>query len=118
MRTLRLFALASTLSTAVAIKRVLVTGANKGIGLQICKKIVQTVPDAHILLGSRSAARGEKAVAELIASDASAAGRVELLELDVTDAASITAAAKDVAGRQPARVEAPCDLPATALPPL
>ena len=99
MRTLRLFALASTLSTAVAIKRVLVTGANKGIGLQICKKIVQTVPDAHILLGSRSAARGEKAVAEVIASDASAAGRVELLELDVTDAASIAAAAKDVASR-------------------
>ena len=87
------------------------TGANKGIGLQICKTIVQTVPDAHVLLvrrlsdvsplvcayvldrlasvpvpqGSRSKARGEKAVAEVIASEPTADGRVELVELDVLD---------------------------------
>ena len=101
------------------------TGANKGIGLQICKTIVQTVPDAHVLLvrrhsdvsplvcayvldrlasvpvpqGSRSKARGEKAVAEVIASEPTADGRVELVELDVTDEASVATAAKDVAAR-------------------
>ena len=77
----------------------LVTGANKGIGLQICKKIVQTVPDAHVLLGSRSAERGEKAVQEVISSVPDAAGRVELLELEVTDDASVAAAVKTVADK-------------------
>jgi len=89
------------LDPAAALKRVLVTGANKGIGLQICKKIVQTVPDAYVLLGSRSKTRGEKAVAAVIASDPSADGRVELVELDVTDDSSVSAAAKAVAAKYP-----------------
>ena len=50
VRRLRLIAL---LASASAVRRVLVTGANKGIGLQICKTIVQTVPDAHVLLVRR-----------------------------------------------------------------
>jgi len=78
---------------AGAVRRVLVTGANKGIGLQVCKKIVQTVPDAHVLLGSRSSARGAKAVEDVIASEPTAAGRVEMVELDVADEASVAAAA-------------------------
>jgi len=78
--------------SAAGVRRVLVTGANKGIGLQICKKIVSTVPDAHVILGSRNAARGEKAVQEVISSVPDAAGRVELLELEVTDDASVAAA--------------------------
>lgn len=89
------------LDPAAAMQRVLVTGANKGIGLQICKKIVQTVPDAHVLLGSRSKARGDKAVEAVIASEPSAAGRVELLVLDVTDDSSVTAAANAVAAKYP-----------------
>ena len=96
---LRPLTLATLVAAAASTRRVLVTGANKGIGLQICKKIVQTVPDAHVLLGSRNQARGEKAVEDVLASDASAAGRVELVVLDVTDDASIAAAAKDVAAR-------------------
>jgi len=86
---------------ATCLRRVLVTGANKGIGLQICKKIVQTVPDAHVLLGSRSAVRGEKAVQEVLAAEPTAAGRVELVELDVTDDASVAAAAAAVAAKFP-----------------
>ena len=54
----RLLALLAASAPSYALRRVLVTGANKGIGLQICKKIVSTVPDAHVLLGSRSAVRG------------------------------------------------------------
>lgn len=84
---------------AASSMRVLVTGANKGIGLQICKKIVQTVPDAHVLLGSRSLVRGKKAVEEVIKADPSAAGRVEVVEIDVADEESIAAAAKAVASR-------------------
>ncbi len=62
----------------------LVTGANQGIGLQIAKDLV-----GHgftVLVGSRDVARGEAAAAE-VGPDAHA------VQLDVTDAASIAAAA-------------------------
>ena len=65
----------------------LVTGANQGIGLQITKDLV-----AHgftVLVGARNLARGEAAARE-VGSDAHA------LQLDVTDQASITAAAARV----------------------
>jgi NAD(P)-dependent dehydrogenase (short-subunit alcohol dehydrogenase family) len=69
-------------------KRVaLVTGANQGIGLQIAKDLA-----AHgfiVLVGSRNFERGEAAAKE-IGPDAVA------LQLDVTDRASIAAAAERV----------------------
>src|ERR1700739_666846 len=65
----------------------LVTGANQGIGLQIAKDLA-----AHgftVLVGSRNLERGEAAAKE-VGPDARA------LQLDVTDQASITAAAARV----------------------
>lgn len=65
----------------------LVTGANQGIGLQIAKELA-----AHgltVLVGSRNFERGEAAARE-IGPDAHA------LQLDVTDRASIDAAANRV----------------------
>jgi NAD(P)-dependent dehydrogenase (short-subunit alcohol dehydrogenase family) len=65
----------------------LVTGANQGIGLQIAKDLV-----AHgltVLVGSRDLARGEEAVKTID-------GDAHVLQLDVTDKASIAAAAKRV----------------------
>jgi NAD(P)-dependent dehydrogenase (short-subunit alcohol dehydrogenase family) len=65
----------------------LVTGANQGIGLQIAKDLV-----AHgftVLVGSRHLERG-KAAAREVGPDACA------LQLDVTDQASIAAAAQRV----------------------
>jgi NAD(P)-dependent dehydrogenase (short-subunit alcohol dehydrogenase family) len=65
----------------------LVTGANQGIGLQIAKDLV-----AHgftVLVGSRNLEHGE-AAAEEVGPDAHA------LQLDVTDQASIAAAAERV----------------------
>ena len=95
-------ALLCTLATSVtAVRRVLVTGANKGIGLQICKKVVETVPDAHVLLCSRSAPRGEAAVKAVLASEPTAAGRVEMLQLDVTDDDSVAAAVEAVKAKYP-----------------
>lgn len=81
------------LASVSAVRRVIVTGANKGIGLQIAKRILADVPDSHVLLGSRDATRGEKAVASVIAANPAAEGRVECVELDVTDDASVKAAA-------------------------
>lgn len=65
----------------------LVTGANQGIGLQIAKDLA-----AHgfaVLVGSRNFQRGEAAAKE-VGPDAYA------LKLDVTDQASITAAAQRI----------------------
>ena len=65
----------------------LVTGANQGIGLQIAKDLV-----AHgftVLIGSRDFERGEAAAKE-VGPDA------RTLQLDVTNRASITAAAERV----------------------
>ena len=65
----------------------LVTGANQGIGLQIAKDLV--AHGFNVLVGSRNLERGEAAARE-IGPDAHA------LQLDVTDQASIAAAAARV----------------------
>ncbi|MGA7539089.1 MAG: SDR family NAD(P)-dependent oxidoreductase [Steroidobacteraceae bacterium] len=62
----------------------LVTGANQGIGLQIAKDLA--AKNFTVLVGSRDLARGQEA-AKTIDGDAHA------LQLDVTDQASIAAAA-------------------------
>lgn len=67
----------------------LVTGANQGIGLQIVKDLV-----AHgftVFLGSRDPARGEAAAATID-------GDARSIQLDVTDPASIAAAARRIRG--------------------
>ena len=43
-------------------RRILGTGANKGIGLAIVKKLLAVVPDSHLYLGSRDVERGKRAV--------------------------------------------------------
>ena len=65
----------------------LVTGANKGIGLQIAKDLVAN--GLTVLVGSRDLAQGE-AAAKSIGSDAHA------VQLDVTDQTSIAAAAERI----------------------
>src|SRR5579863_413428 len=65
----------------------LVTGANKGIGKQIAGQLAGA--GLTVYVGSRDAARGQQAVTEI-------GGGARLLVLDVTDAASIDAAARQV----------------------
>ena len=66
-------------------KVALITGANQGIGLQIAKDLA--AHDFTVLVGSRDLAKGE-AAAQTIEGEAHA------IQLDVTDAASIAAAAE------------------------
>jgi len=66
----------------------LVSGANKGIGREIAR---QLAAEGHtVYVGSRDAANGERAVAEI-------GGDARPLLLDVTDARSVAAAASHVA---------------------
>jgi NAD(P)-dependent dehydrogenase (short-subunit alcohol dehydrogenase family) len=75
---------------------VLVTGANRGIG----REIVQQVVDAGdvALLGARDIDRARDAAdaIEQVAAAAGSKGQVEVVPLDVTDQASVDAAARQV----------------------
>lgn len=68
-------------------KTALVTGANKGIGREIARKLGQM--GYRVWLGCRDAERGETAAAELRSDGLDA----QMLALDVTNGASVKAAA-------------------------
>lgn len=68
----------------------LVTGANKGIGLEIARQLAQA--GVHVLIGARDDDRGRAAVDDLARQGLAA----QALQLDVTDAASISAAALSI----------------------
>lgn len=78
-------------------RRILVTGANKGIGLAIVEAILAEHPDTFVYLGSRDAGRGRAATAELVRKHAAWAARLEALALDVADDRSVAEAGRSVA---------------------
>ncbi|HEY6629975.1 MAG TPA: SDR family NAD(P)-dependent oxidoreductase [Rhizobiaceae bacterium] len=65
----------------------LVTGANKGIGLEIARQLAQA--GAFVIIGARDAGRANTAVDDLASQGLAAAA----IRLDLNDAASIAAAA-------------------------
>ncbi|HEY7596851.1 MAG TPA: SDR family oxidoreductase [Actinophytocola sp.] len=74
-------------------KVALVTGANKGIGYEIVRGLAKR--GVTVLLGARDAGRRDAAVAKLAAEGLDVTG----VPLDVTDAASVEAAAKTIEER-------------------
>jgi len=68
----------------------LVTGANKGIGFEIVRQLAKQ--DVQVLLGARNETRGQEAAQKLQDEELD----VRFLQLDVTDAASIRAAAETI----------------------
>jgi NAD(P)-dependent dehydrogenase (short-subunit alcohol dehydrogenase family) len=70
-------------------KRVLVTGANKGIGLAIVNAILQSTSDISIVLTARDKTRGEQTVENILTEHPEWQYRLKLLQMDVTDEASI-----------------------------
>jgi len=71
-------------------KIALITGANKGIGFETARQLAKT--GVHVIVAARSQAKADEAAAALKAEGLT----VEALALDVTDAASIAAAAAAV----------------------
>jgi NAD(P)-dependent dehydrogenase (short-subunit alcohol dehydrogenase family) len=75
-------------------KIALITGANKGIGLETARQLAR-VGDIHVILTARDPAKGAAAARTLTDEGLD----VESLGLDVTDAASIAAAARSIEQR-------------------
>ena len=77
---------------------VLITGSNKGIGLEAVRQLSDQRPSATILLGTRSLANGDAAIASLrqLPEKAAAYTNIRPLAIDVTDAASIARAVEEV----------------------
>jgi NAD(P)-dependent dehydrogenase (short-subunit alcohol dehydrogenase family) len=75
-------------------KIALVTGGNKGIGLEISRNLSKA--GCTVLLGARNVERGQRAVRQL---EQAGLGDVHLIELDVTKQDSINAAAKQIESR-------------------
>ncbi len=69
----------------------LVTGANKGIGFEVVKKLSANQPNDLILLGSRDQKRGEDALLQLGSPTS-----VKVLLLDISSPESIKQAKQEI----------------------
>eukprot|EP00428_Durinskia_dybowskii_P067894 CAMPEP_0170364806 /NCGR_PEP_ID=MMETSP0117_2-20130122/5574_1 /TAXON_ID=400756 /ORGANISM="Durinskia baltica, Strain CSIRO CS-38" /LENGTH=282 /DNA_ID=CAMNT_0010619339 /DNA_START=90 /DNA_END=938 /DNA_ORIENTATION=+ len=84
----------------MALRRIFVTGGNKGIGQAICEKLIKEYPDTFVYLGSRDASRGEEAIASIVSNiGGSSASRLELVVIDVGDDASVSTAASELTSK-------------------
>jgi NAD(P)-dependent dehydrogenase (short-subunit alcohol dehydrogenase family) len=67
----------------------LVTGANRGIGLEVVRQLLRR--EFNVVLGCRSLVDGQRAMADLDYKD----GQLQLLELDVSDDSKVQKTAKE-----------------------
>jgi NAD(P)-dependent dehydrogenase (short-subunit alcohol dehydrogenase family) len=75
---------------------ILVTGANKGIGLAIVRGALRDHDDTFVFLGSRDPERGNAAAAELATEEPTWSDRLSVVELDVSRDDSVERAARNV----------------------
>ncbi|CAL8365967.1 unnamed protein product [Boreogadus saida] len=80
-------------------KVVLVTGANSGIGLALCERLLSQDSGVRLCLACRNSGRAEAARSALLTSHPGA--RVDLLDLDVGSVRSVLRAAQEVKARYP-----------------
>jgi len=77
------------------LKRVLVTGGNAGIGKALVQQLASE-NDCHVYMGVRSLERGANALQEILGEAAACEGKIEVVQIDTSDAASILAAAAEM----------------------
>lgn len=70
------------------LRRILVTGSNKGIGFAIVRRLLEDYSDVIVLLCSRDRIRGQAAVDSLVREKSSWVERVHCILLDVDSADS------------------------------
>lgn len=78
-------------------RRILVTGANKGVGLAIVEAILDEHADTLVYLGARDRERGLEAAAKLIEQHPTWKERIDVVVIDVADDASVAEAGRKVA---------------------
>lgn len=71
---------------------VFITGANTGIGYETVRFLLESPKPYHVILGSRSAEKGEAAVTQLKKDFPSTSSSLELVQIDVTIDETITKA--------------------------
>jgi NAD(P)-dependent dehydrogenase (short-subunit alcohol dehydrogenase family) len=79
--------------------RILITGANKGIGFASVSAVLGQSVYTQVLLGSRSLVRGQQARACLVASNPHWEKRLDVVEIDVSNDESVAHAAGDLLRR-------------------
>ena len=77
-------------------KRILITGANKGIGLATAKKLLESYSETYVLLGSRDFKKGNQALETLLKSSPKFKNRVKLIQIDVEQDYSVNLAAEKI----------------------
>lgn len=77
-------------------RRVVVSGGNKGIGLAIVERVLAEGDDTFVYVGAREPLRGRAAIDALVAREPAWAARLAVLPLDVSSEASCAAAATAV----------------------
>ena len=78
-------------------KRILITGANKGIGLATVAKLLDSYDETFLLLGSRDSKKGQEALNSLVDSQPEWRDRLDLIQINVGQDVSVKSAAEEVA---------------------
>ena len=77
-------------------KRILITGANKGIGLATVAKLLGSYDETFLLLGSRDSKKGQQALNSLLNIQPEWKDRLDLIQIDVEQDLSVNYAAEEV----------------------